>query len=358
MSRTIFHFGRTPKPAGSAQIDLSSLPEERLNTALASLRRLDNYRRNPVRLDQAIDRVRYAAEFYRQWQANGALIRNIVLRLSDGGEIKVDKVTPHNINQFGFRFRSKFPRNSVLNFYKQADEEFPEVLLYSVDLDRIPASGHSYAKTYTNGQTLMLEIVPDLAGQFNINVDYTMPAGALNMTPSRRERLSKHLPGLAQLGALCLLAALLIMSIQKSRSNGASAGEAAPATTDKVDTMTASPAMLPQTSKDDRAGGQSSPTGLNAEEKSEKPILQAVRQPKMPGVAGKVRASISKPDDAEPARRESSDTRASTPGNAKSSSSDGTNNSGGKKHGVILSMQKPDSKGYWNSELYQSPRRL
>lgn len=304
MSKKFIFFGRTHKPAGSDQVDLSSRPEERSNTEFASLRRLDNYRQNPVALAEAIERARDAAEVYRQWQESAALIRNIVLRLSGGSEIKIDKATPDNFNRFGFRFTSKFPRGSVLNFYKQADKEFREVLLYSIELDKIPASGHVHTKTYENGQTLMLEVEPGLSGQFNVSIDYTMPPDAVKVTRSRLNPLSKYLPVLARhagllLAALFLLVTFVILAIQKSRSIDAPTAEAAPGIQEKVDRATTIPAVPPPPPVDDQQSKPKSkppaPDAGSDNRLSGAAIPPAVPKREVSGVAGVARASTRKP---------------------------------------------------------------
>ena len=384
MSRRFFLFGRTHEPAGSDRVALSSQPEERLNKALASLRRLDNYRQNPMTLTEAIEQARYAAEAYRQWRESGAFIRDIVLRVSNSSEIKIDKATPDNTNRFGFRFTSKFPRGSALNFYKQADKEFREVLLYSIDLDKIPASGHSYAKTYENGQTLMLEIEPGLSGQFNVSVDYTMPPDAADITPSRRERLSKHLPLLRRAAVFLLLVALvsIIIAIQKRDSINVPTGAAASGTSGKVDTATAITAGSPQTPVDDRVG-QSNPAGLNAKENSgspnaqseyqqfESPALGVSRAHRLPDAATTradrhremtrdavgTRASTRKPKEAEQLQQEPTRRLYAAPAESKSSDLGETKNSGAILHIVQLEAIRradDDKKVDWKAIEYQS----
>ena len=338
MGRKFFLFGRPSKPTGSGQVDLSSRTEERLNTEFASLRRLADGP-NLLTLEQAIDRARDAAEVYRRWQKSGASIRDIVLRLSNGSEIKIDKATPDDTNRFGFRFSSKFPRGAALDFYKRADREFGEVLLYSVELDRIQQSGHSYAKTYENGQTMMLAIEPGLSGQFNVSVDYTMPSDAVDFAPSRRERVLERLPGLAKAAALCLMAALVFMAAQKMYLTDAPVGEAAPGTPAEGDPLTTNPAVPPQAAVDEQAR-RDSPAGTNDEEKSERPGPQPEyqqsespapdaatppvdRQRKAPDAAVEARASIRMPNDVEQPQQEPSRPPDAALGDAKSSGLNG-----------------------------------
>jgi hypothetical protein len=229
MSRKYIIFGRRSKPSDGDQAVPSHHTEERLGVALASLRRLSDFRQNPLTLKRAIDRVYDAALVYQRWRESGAIIRDIILRLSDGSEIKVDKATPTNTNLFGFRFRSAFPHGSVLNVYKGADQDFPEVLLYSIDLDVIPTDGLTFTMAYENGQMLMLKVEPSLARQFQISVDYTMSGNAISLPPPPTRRPFRLLPTLTQLAALCLLAALTIMAWQKySAERGKLIGVAAP----------------------------------------------------------------------------------------------------------------------------------
>jgi hypothetical protein len=324
MPRKFFLFGRPSKSVDSGQVDLSSRHEERLNTALASLRRRAAYRRNPLKLDKVIDRVCYAAEVYRRWQESGAFIRDIVLRLSDGSEIKIDKATPQNTNLFGFQVGSKLPRGSVINVYKQADKEFPEdVLLYSIDLDSIGVGGHSYEKTYENGQRMTLKVEGGLSGQFNVSVEYTTPGEAVNVTPSRRERLFKLLPGPVELVGLGLLAVLVVLAIQKRDAiHVGTTGEGVAGAAAEVNTLETNPAAPPQTPADGQAR-QNSPADINVKDTYGSPGAGAgTRQPespahdavgdaglpdaatptaahrrKAPGVAGGGHASARKPDD-------------------------------------------------------------
>lgn len=215
MSRKYVLFGRRLKPSSTDHAEPCHQLEERLSASLASLRRLTDFKQNPLTLTRAIDRVYDAALLYQRWRESGAIIRDVILRLSDGSEIKVDKATPTNTNLFGFRFRTSFPPGSVLNVYKGADQEFQEVLLYSIDLDVIPTDGQTFTMTYENGQMLMLRIEPSLPRQFQISVDYTMSGSAISVPPPRPRHPFELLPTLAQLAAVCLLAALAMMAWQK-----------------------------------------------------------------------------------------------------------------------------------------------
>ena len=247
MSRKHIFTGRWHKGSGAKQVDPSRKIEERLVAALASIRRVGDHRHNPLSLPAAIDRVCDVAVGYLRWRESRTIIRDIILRLSDGSEIKVDKATPTNTNLFGFRFRSSFPPGSVLNVYKSADHEFPEVLLYSIALDRIPVDGLAYTVTYENGQMLMLKVDPSLPRQFQISVDYTMRGDVISIPPSPLRPPFKLLPGLAQVAALCLLATMAVITWHKyaeERGNpagGASATETEAAPTRLVMRQVGSP---------------------------------------------------------------------------------------------------------------------
>jgi hypothetical protein len=211
MSGKYFLFGRRPKSPGNGQPVPPRPREERLTATLASLRRLGDYTQNPLPLSRAIDRVSDAAEVYCRWRENGAIIRDVILRLSDGSEIKVNKDMPSNTNMFGYCLRTMFPPGSVLNVYKGADQEFPEVLLYSVDLDLIPTEGETFTMRYENGQMLRLKIEPSLARQFQISVDYTMSGDVVTIPPPRARRPFARLSGVAQSAVLFLKAATLLV---------------------------------------------------------------------------------------------------------------------------------------------------
>lgn len=254
MRRKYILFGRPSKPAGPDQIHLSSRHGESLNTALASLRRRADFRRNPLKPDEVFERVRYAAEVYRRWQESGTFIRNVVLRLSDGNEIKIDKATLKDTNLFGFQFMKKFPRGSVINLYKPADKEFPEeVLLYSIDLESVTEGGHLYDKTYENGQKLTLKVARGLSGQFGVSVKYTVPSGAVNITPLRRSRVVQLRPRPVELAGLCLLAVLVLLAVQKRGAvHEGPAGGGASGTTARVALSLTHPPQPPQTTEEGR----------------------------------------------------------------------------------------------------------
>lgn len=147
--------------------------EARVSQALATLRLLSD-KNNTLSLGDVIGRARALAEVYADWEKSGTLIKDIVVRLSDGREIAVDQSNVASL--CGLHFRNAFPPSAILQVWKKADEFFgKEVQLLSLALQNVPASGYNFEKTYKNGQTLSLAVQPQKDGQLYISVDCTQP---------------------------------------------------------------------------------------------------------------------------------------------------------------------------------------
>lgn len=144
--------------------------ERRLSRAFAALRLLSDKDDN-LSPKQATARARREAENFRRWKESGASIREVVVRLSDGREIAVEKTI---ITGFcGFHFVRKFAHGEVLHIYKKTDREFGEVLLHSVNIDDIESDGYVYEKTYATEQMVQLKIEHRRDGQLHVSIDYT-----------------------------------------------------------------------------------------------------------------------------------------------------------------------------------------
>lgn len=169
-------FDRRPGPDGERLADRNNR-EERLHRALTVLRRFSDWRNNPQPLRATISRVRREAETYRRWLESGAHIRDVVLRLADGREITVEKDKTIDANMFTFGFSWLFPPGAVLHVYKKPDDEFGEVLLLTVELSRVAPTGYNYSKTFDNGQSFALNVIPAPKGVFDVNVNYSMQPG-------------------------------------------------------------------------------------------------------------------------------------------------------------------------------------
>jgi hypothetical protein len=166
-------FDRRSEPEGKGQAD-RNYREERLHRALTVLRRFSDWQHNPQPLQATISRVRREAEMYQRWMESGAIIRDVIIRLADGREITVEKDKTINTDMFTFGFSWQFPPREVLHVFKRADDEFGEVLLLTVELSRVPATGYSYSRTFDNGQSFALEVRPSPNGAFDVSVNYSM----------------------------------------------------------------------------------------------------------------------------------------------------------------------------------------
>lgn len=138
--------------------------------ALETLRLL-NDKNNPLPLSQAITHARALAEVYMQWEKSEALIKDIVVRLSDGQEIAMEQSKVSSL--CGLRIRNTFDPQAVLHIWKKADHQFDEVQLLSLSLSGVDVNGYRYEKTYKNGQTLSLKVEMCTDGQLYISVNFT-----------------------------------------------------------------------------------------------------------------------------------------------------------------------------------------
>jgi hypothetical protein len=162
---------RRPAASGVGREDHSN-GEDMLKRALGTLRLL-NDKKNPLSLEQVLAQARQRADIYRRWVQSGALIKDIVVRLSDGEEFAIDQ--SNIVSLCGLHFRSAFPADAVLHVWKKADEEFDEVPLLSLSLHSVPPNGSRHEKVYPNGQTLSLRVDRCADGQFHVGVDCTQP---------------------------------------------------------------------------------------------------------------------------------------------------------------------------------------
>lgn len=144
--------------------------ERRLIRAFAALRLLSDKDDN-LSPKQATARARREAENFRRWKESGASIREVVVRLSDGREIAVEKTIITRL--CGFHFVRKFAHGEVLHIYKKTDREFGEVLLHSVNIDDIESDGYVYENTYATGQMVQLKIEHRPDSQLHVSIDYT-----------------------------------------------------------------------------------------------------------------------------------------------------------------------------------------
>jgi hypothetical protein len=158
----------------------SNNAENQVTRALETLRLL-NDKNNPLSLRQAIEHARNLAQTFALWEQSGTLIKDIVVRLSDGQEIAVDQSNVSNL--CGLHFRNAFPADSVLHVWKKADDQFGEVPLLSLSLRDVHPNGYQYENTYKNGQTLSLNVTRYADGQFYISVDCSAKERAMTATP-------------------------------------------------------------------------------------------------------------------------------------------------------------------------------
>jgi hypothetical protein len=185
---------RRPEPPDSEQPDFGWLAQ-----ALGALRLL-NDEDNSLSLRETIERARELSEAYVRWEQSGALIKDIVVRLSDGQEITMDQ---SNVSSLcGLHFRDSFPCDAVLHVWKKADEQFGEVQLLSLSLQDVTSSGHSYNKTYENGQTLSLRVERCSGGQLYISVDCTAKERAMVATPKSYSWAPLIIPAMLALSKL------------------------------------------------------------------------------------------------------------------------------------------------------------
>jgi len=169
-----------PEQLGTGGADCSKT-DEQVSQALQTLRLL-NDTSNPFSLRQMISRACEMVDIYTRWEQSGTLIKDLVVRLSDGQEIAVDQSKVASL--CGLRFRNSFPSDAILHVWKQADDQFGEVQLLSLSLQDVQANGYDYAKNYKNGQTLSLRVVRCSDGQFYISVDWTVKEHATAATPN------------------------------------------------------------------------------------------------------------------------------------------------------------------------------
>jgi hypothetical protein len=164
-----------PDPNYSA----TGVEETKVARALETLRLLDD-EKNPFSLGQAIEHARVLAEAYMRWEESGALIKDIVVRLSDGHEVFMDQSSISS--QCGLRIRNKFEPGTVLHLWKKADSQFDEVQLLSFPLSNVDADGYRFEKRYKNCQTLSLKVEKCDDGQFEICVDCASEEQVLSAT--------------------------------------------------------------------------------------------------------------------------------------------------------------------------------
>lgn len=145
-----------------------------LTRAFASLRLLGVKGDTPS-LEQANSQARRNADRYRNWKESGALIRDVVMRLSDGQEIEVKRTFTTGV--CGFRFVRQFAPGEIIHLYKKADRQFGEVLLLSVSVDAIGADGYAWEQEYETGQTVQLSVQHFSDEQLHVSVDYTPAEG-------------------------------------------------------------------------------------------------------------------------------------------------------------------------------------
>lgn len=167
--------------------------DARVAAALKALALLDDgsarFAPGPV-----IARARGLAETYARWRRSGALIKDIIIRLSDGQEMALGRTKSGGL--CGVRLRDSFPPNAVLHVWKKADEYFGEVLLLSLALQDVPAAGYDCTKSYENGQTLSLKVKRCPDAQFHIDVDCAPAESAASrravgaVRPSARARVT------------------------------------------------------------------------------------------------------------------------------------------------------------------------
>lgn len=163
--------------------------EEHLARACASLRLLGD-EREPLSLKEAVARGHRVGKDFRRLQQSGAPINEVVVRLSDGGEVTVEK---RNIDTdlFMYGFTSALPPDAVLHFYKKADREHGEVLLRTVAVAAIGPKGFTYKKKYHNKQSLNLSVRRGADGLYEVRVEWDrVPEGRSRAASGGRAGLS------------------------------------------------------------------------------------------------------------------------------------------------------------------------
>jgi hypothetical protein len=141
-----------------------------LRKAFSSLRLFADSN-NPLPAERLITHARRVADDYRSWEDSGAPLSGLVVRLNDREEVEIIKPNSRimTIPWSG----AESPPGSVLKVYKQADEQFIEVLLFAVEVDGIPPDGIIFRKTYPNKQSLFLHIELEEGEQLKVSVNYT-----------------------------------------------------------------------------------------------------------------------------------------------------------------------------------------
>jgi hypothetical protein len=155
--------------------------------AFEKLRSL-NDKEHPLSLKEVIAESYRLNEIYKRWQQSNAAINDINVRISNGEKITLSQ--NNNTRQCSLRLNDNLPHDSVLHIWKEADEQFEEVLLLSLLLSRIPPDGVCFDRKYSNGQTLSLRAEHCLDGEISISVELIEPATEEARNASRADNIT------------------------------------------------------------------------------------------------------------------------------------------------------------------------
>lgn len=156
--------------------------EEKFLLALAKLRLL-NDKEHPIPLEQVITRARQLHGTYQRWENNKGCIRGIDVRLSNGEDTSLAQI--HNTRGGNMSFIASLPSGTVLQIWKEADEQFDEVLLLTLSLSAMSPDMYCVEKEYPNGQTLSLRVKHRSSGEFSISVGFSEPESQVRAYASR-----------------------------------------------------------------------------------------------------------------------------------------------------------------------------